>query len=177
MRQILVDGYNVIRADPTMQRAERASLENARRLLLTTLDTSPRLRRDSIVVVFDGIREGRANQNSFRQGRVLVVFSARGQSADDVIKARVHATTDPEQVVVVTNDVDIRLYCERHGCAVSGSENLLNQLPGPRRLMRLPSQPRDEDEPDNTPHTLTTVKKGNPRRAPRHSRRPRDYRF
>ena len=181
-RHIIVDGYNVIRADPTLQRAERVSLEEARRVLLSTLNSSPRLRNDEVTVVFDGTFEGRPYANSQRFGRVTALYSARGQTADDVIKARVGvlsgSSARPADIVVVTNDGEIRRHCLALGCQVSGSENLLNQLPGPRhaqlRRQALQRQERDDEvygPPPGGP------KKGNPRRKPKRERRPQDYRF
>jgi predicted RNA-binding protein with PIN domain len=180
MRQIIIDGYNVIRADPLLQRLEHVSLEDARCVLIRTLNASPRLRNDAITVVFDGVRDGRSYINSHRQGHVTVVFSARGQSADEVIKARVRTATHPSDVVVVTNDLDIRRYCQALGCRVSGSENLLAQLAGPqqrRRTMGASSDTIAPEDEDWRPPQLSTVKRGNPRRRARRDRRPHEYRF
>src|SRR5947199_19155 len=51
MRHIIVDGYNVIRADSRLQSLERVSLEHAREVLVRTLASSPRLANDDLQVV------------------------------------------------------------------------------------------------------------------------------
>lgn len=171
MRQIIVDGYNVIRCDPRLQSLERVSLEHARDVLVRTLASSPRLANDRILVIFDGANGVRSHIHSHRVGRVDTVFSAREQSADDVIVKQAQALVNSSQVVVVTNDVEVRENCRACGCDVTGSENLLQQLPGAMRAKRA-----EIDERDVSP-TLSTVKRGNPRRTSRKSRRQRDITF
>ena len=142
MREIVIDGYNVIRSDPAFARLEQQSLEDARRALLNLVNSSPRLRADNVTVVFDGAGN-RSFANAYRFGRVKAVFSPAGKSADDVIKEQARSSRDPNALVVVTNDNDIRTYCEGLGCSVSRSENMLGQLPGPKRSR--PQRPRGDD--------------------------------
>jgi predicted RNA-binding protein with PIN domain len=171
VRHIIVDGYNVIRVDPRLAELERSSLEKAREVLVRTLASSPRLIDDRIVVVFDGRQGTRSHVHTQRMGRVLVMYSARGQIADDVIIEEARRLSVQGAVIVVTNDVHVRESCRAEGCQVSGSENLLQQMPGHVRPV-----PRTNEEEDYDP-SLSTVKRGNPRRAPRGSRRSRDVRF
>ncbi|GAC1445248.1 MAG: hypothetical protein NVSMB52_05830 [Chloroflexota bacterium] len=171
MRYIIVDGYNVIRADPRLQSLESVSLEHARDVLVRTLASSPRLANDAITVVFDGTNGVRGHVHTQRLGRVDMVYSARGQSADDVIVARAQELSSHGQVVVVSNDVEVRENCRAEGCDVSGSENLLTQIPGRAR----PPQRAMDGEADSS--TRSTVKRGNPRRSSRKDRRQRDIRF
>lgn len=170
MRHIVVDGYNVIRADPRLQSIERESLEQARQVLAQMLASSPRLANDTIVIVFDGARGTRSHVHSHRLGRVVLMYSARGQTADDLIVSQAGSLTRAGSVVVISNDAEVRERCRAEGCAVSGSENLLRQLPG--RLSQ--SSPWDEV---SSSATLSTVKRGNPRRSSRRERRQREIRF
>lgn len=81
MRQIIIDGYNVIRADPRLQSLEQVSLQTARDVLVRTLASSPRLSNDRILVVFDGRGGTRGHIHSHRVGRIDTMYSARGQTA------------------------------------------------------------------------------------------------
>ncbi|HLJ66128.1 MAG TPA: NYN domain-containing protein [Chloroflexota bacterium] len=171
MRHIILDGYNVIRADPRLQSLERVSLEHARQVLVQTLASSPRLAGDQVTVVFDGAGGSRTHVHSHRLGRIDTVYSARGQSADDLIVSRAEALSRESAVVVVSNDVAVRERCRAAGCEVSGSENLLSQIPGRARLSHAGAQ-----EGDDRP-TLSTVKRGNPQRPSKRERRRREYRF
>jgi predicted RNA-binding protein with PIN domain len=171
VRYIIVDGYNVIRADSRLQSLERVSLEHAREVLVQTLASSPRLANDHITVVFDGTRGTRRHVHSHRRGRVDTVYSARGQSADDVIVSQARDTVRRGRVVVVSNDAEVRENCRAEGCEVSTSENLLGQMPG--RYGN--GSGRQEDDYDG--RTISTAKRGNPRRSSRRARRQREVRF
>ena len=170
MRQIIVDGYNVIRADPRLLSFERVSLEHARETLVRTLAGSPRLVNDQIVVVFDGGLGTRSHVHMQRMGRIQLMYSARGQTADEVIVQHVRTLSGRGPVIVVTNDVEVREHCRAEGCEVSSSENLLGQVAG-RPLPR-----RAQDEDDREP-SLSTEKRGNPRRSSKKSRQQREVRF
>lgn len=170
MRHIIVDGYNVIRADTRLQALEQGSLEHAREALVRTLASAPRLANDRILVVFDGTRGSRNHAHAQRAGRIEVVYSARGQTADDVMIREARGLGRGARVVVVSNDAEVQSLCRSCGCEVSGSENLLRQLPG-----QAPSSQEWDEEDDDAP-TLSTVKRGNPRRASR-KRRKREVRF
>ena len=170
MRHIIVDGYNVIRADPRLQTHERDSLQRARTVLAQMLAGAPRLANDQVTLVFDGWNGVRGHVHRGRLGRITLLYSARGQRADDVIVDQAAALAARGRVIVVTNDRDVQERCRALGCEVSGAENLLRQVPGrPRHASSL-----DGDEPATR---LSTVKRGNPRRSPRRARRQREVRF
>ena len=170
MRQIIIDGYNVIRADPRLQSLERVSLQTARDVLVRTLASSPRLANDRILVVFDGRGGTRVHVHSHRVGRIDTLYSARGQTADEVIVQQATALARTSTVVVVSNDVEVRERCRAEGAEVSASGNLLDQIPG--RMRNAP----DRDD-SGTAATLSTVKRGNPRRSSKRDRGKRDIRF
>lgn len=170
MRQIIIDGYNVIRADTRLQALERVSLQTARDVLVRTLASSPRLANDRVLVVFDGRGGTRHHVHSLRVGRIDTMYSAQGQSADEVIVQQAGVLARAGRVVVVSNDVEVRERCRAEGCEISASENLLDQIPG-RSLTHRPQ----EDDPGSP--TLSTVKRGNPRRSSKRDRGNRDVRF
>jgi predicted RNA-binding protein with PIN domain len=172
VRHIIVDGYNVIRADARLQSFERVSLEHARDVLVRTLSSSPRLANDDVLVVFDGRFGTRTHVHGQTRGRIRLLYSARGQTADDVIVQEARNLARSASVVVVTNDVEVREHCRAEGCEVSGSENLLTQLPGARNPARVS---REEDV--DYPSSVSTEKRGNPRRSSRRERKRRDFRF
>lgn len=171
-RQVLVDGYNVIRADPNLSALEHQSLEAARDALIKNLASSPRFLGDMVTVVFDGAARSFAGNR--RYGGVTATYSAAGSSADEVIKARATAASDKASTVIVTDDLDIRTFCAGIGCIVTSSQNLLRQMATPRKLE--PPRPRPV-EYDDERSPSTTEKKGNPRRRPKRLRKERDYRF
>lgn len=170
VRQIIIDGYNVIRPEPRLQALEQVSLQTARDVLVRTLASSPCLSNDRILVVFDGRGGTRPHIHSHRVGRIDTMYSAQGQTADDVIVQQACALVRSNRVVVVSNDVEVRERCREEGCEVSASGNLLDQIPGRSRK-------EAPDAGELGPATLSTVKRGNPRRSARRDRANRDIRF
>lgn len=171
-RHVLIDGYNVIRADAVLSGLEQRSLEEAREALQRSVASWPRFASDRVTIVFDGIG-ARSFASSIRHGHVTVVFPPPGASADDYIKMAAQQTRNPNSVVVVTNDSDIKTFCAGLGCSVTGSENLLGQLRSPHKVQRA----THDDDNVYVGQVNGTSKKGNPRRLPKRLRGKHDIRF
>lgn len=75
-RMVFVDGYNLIRNDPTLSSIEARSLEAGRRALISRLLTSYDQRANQITVVFDGANAPAMAPAGERHGHVRVVFFA-----------------------------------------------------------------------------------------------------
>jgi predicted RNA-binding protein with PIN domain len=110
---IIIDGYNLIRQSDVLRRYERTSLEAGRMALVHRIAAYQKLRPHRLTVVFDG-REGDSptEQRDLMEG-VLVVYSRRGERADDVIKRM--AEKSGEEIVVVTSDHGIADFVARRG--------------------------------------------------------------
>lgn len=180
MRQVIVNGYNVINCDEYLRRLKHQSLDAARRGLIMRLAQASRLRDDDVIVVFDGWQTGAGYQSGARMLGLRVVYSALDERADDLIKRLVKAAPNPAAVVVVSNDRELRGQCGMDGAHGSGSENLMRQA-APARRPRPPLravEAKDDDE-DNDRHPVNPSKKGPAHRLPRKRRpgTPRDYRF
>jgi len=158
-RLTIVDGYNVIRRDPALAQLERRSMELARRALVNRLNADPALRHDDVTVVFDGAIAGQPYEHAERQGRVRIVFSRRGESADEVIKRLVTAASG--EVRVISNDRELREHASLHG----GTP--VRVAPRPQRPPRAQA---DEDEEAPRPN-----KKGPARRPKKRDRRSEPY--
>jgi predicted RNA-binding protein with PIN domain len=169
-RTVLVDGYNVIRRDPTLARLEGVSLERARDTLLSCINSSPQFRHDEVTVVFDGTNSreaGVTGSRAFRRGRVRVLFSPPGETADTVI-ARL-ATQAAAGALVVTDDREIRAAVDRRG--VTTTNLTPRATPRPHAAPRPRATGEWVKEDDLRPERAAP-KKGNGRRAPRKRNRP-----
>ncbi|MHB1005661.1 MAG: NYN domain-containing protein [Chloroflexota bacterium] len=133
---VFVDGYNVIRQNSTLSQYERQSLELARGALVTRLNNDPKLARAEITVVFDGTKGGLTREHVERKGRVRVIYSRLGETADEVIKRLVSACTG--EVQVISNDRELRDHATAHGGIAI-------------RVARpvIPRRPTPDDEDDN----------------------------
>jgi len=149
-RLVLVDGYNVIKNDPVLHALERHSLAVARDGLLTRLMTRFDHETNDITVVFDGPAEDLPVPRSQRRGGVTIIFS-QGEPADRVIDRLASQASPRRQVVVISDDREVRRSVEQRGGIAVGSVD-----------RRAPSgNPSRHDDDEGSPHRK---KKGNPHR-------------
>lgn len=119
---LIVDGYNLIRQSPDLLAQESQDLRWGREALLEKLAAYRRLKKYAITVVFDGWEasegEGLGNRDHF-QG-MLIIYSRRGEKADEVIKRM--AARERERSLIISSDREISHYAERAGAAVMSAE-------------------------------------------------------
>jgi predicted RNA-binding protein with PIN domain len=110
---IIIDGYNLIRQSDALRQAERTSLEEGRKALIRRLASYRRSRGHRISVVFDGWQNGPYSEERDREQGVDILYSCRGERADELIKRMISATG--EEIVVITSDRGIADFAERRG--------------------------------------------------------------
>ncbi len=113
----LVDGYNLI----LTTRFKEMEMERAREYLVSFCKV---FAPDEVIVVFDG-REGMSHHLS---GAVFT----KGESADEYIKRWLRKCPKPQDVVVVTEDREIRGAASQLGARVMSAREFVK---GPRRLL------------------------------------------
>lgn len=114
--RVIIDGYNLIRQSPSLSQLDRYDLEAGRQRLIEVLAEYQRIKGHQITVVFDGWEGSGLAQGQDRVKGITVIFSRKGEKADDVIKRM--AT---HGAVVVTSDRDVREFAERAGAATIGA--------------------------------------------------------
>lgn len=108
MVTVLVDGYNVIHAIPSLARHLDRSLDAARTALVM-LCRGYRARRgdvDQLYVVFDGKDADTGWGRQDQQG-VTVLFTRRPEEADDRILSLIRTEGGRNRFVVVSNDTTV----------------------------------------------------------------------
>ncbi|PYM16726.1 MAG: hypothetical protein DMD81_11720 [Candidatus Rokuibacteriota bacterium] len=160
--QWLLDGYNVLRADPESRRAEtlagrrgagRGPLEAGRAALVRRVAEAQRRSGDSFTIVFDGVR---GRDVVAPGGPIDIVFSRPPAIADDVL---IHlAGRYREGGIVVTSDRTIQTAARRAGAVVVTSEQFVAALD------EAGVDDADEDVDDGAAH------RGSPRRVSRDER-------
>jgi len=113
---LVIDGYNLMRQSPELRRFDKGELEQGRGILLKYLLAYQRTKKHAITVVFDGWIEGHFSESRARAGGITVIFSRRGETADEVIKRL--AGQERERALVVTSDSDLAYSCSKAGCTV-----------------------------------------------------------
>ena len=108
MRALIVDGYNIVHAWPSLNLTMRTrGLEDARRQLITALAEYAAQTGVAVTVVFDGqARPGGLPTNEHQDG-VTVLFGTKRASADHVIERAAYQAAqrgEGADVVVATDD-------------------------------------------------------------------------
>jgi uncharacterized protein len=118
---IIIDGYNLIRQSDTLRRYERFSLEDGRKALIRSISLYKKQKGHKVTVVFDGWQGGPAEEEKDKLSGIDVIYSRKGEKADEVIKRMVQERA--EEIVVVTSDRDIADFVSRRGgTAISSQE-------------------------------------------------------
>ncbi len=121
---ILVDGYSVIYAWPELRARRRRRLASAREELIGILGRFADESGAGVAVVFDGRKSPPPEPIPPTARGLEVIFSKRGQTADEIIERCVAAAREPARLCVVTEDGAERRLCEGFGARVVGAEEL-----------------------------------------------------
>lgn len=99
---LLIDGHNLIGRLPGLKLSD----PDDEAKLVSLLKRYRARHKRPIVVVFDGAPVGGRSRDLTGAG-VEVVFARVGRTADGVIKERIRASRNPQQLTVVTSDADV----------------------------------------------------------------------
>ena len=135
-RDILVDGYNVIKRDTSFQSVRQKSFEAARHALITQLINSYRHTPHRVTVVFDG---NAPQEQTTHQQRIRIIFSRAGESADSVIaRLAAQARTEGRDVEMFSDDMEVQHAIKKVGGTAQSTGHLTSQLNAPpKHLKRL----------------------------------------
>ena len=118
---LIVDGYNV-----TKRGFAEMSLEQQRKRLVTGLGGIAAQTGDEVTVVFDGAERVHGLPPAPRGVRVL--FSHKGDTADELIRQLVRAEPAGRPLVVISSDREVADGVRRHGAYPMGADSLLRRL-------------------------------------------------
>lgn len=163
---LIVDGYNVLAGAGSLSE----HLESARDTLVQDLAAYRYRKNHLITVVFDGWQQGRPSEQREHRAGVQIIYSKRGERADQVIQrlARKYGSA----CAVVSSDHEIVNAARAHGAFIMGAREFAGKL-------RLSSGSagtipyKELDSVDDTRPRRGPEKKGNPRKLPK-ARRQRD---
>jgi len=123
---LIIDGYNLIRQSPELLAQEAQDLRWGREALLEKLAAYRRLKKHAITVVFDGWETGECLGDRDRFKGMLIIYSRRGEKADEVIK-RI-ADRERERCLIISSDRQIMDHVERVGASAMSAEEFINRL-------------------------------------------------
>ena len=120
----LIDGYNLLHVGRSPKTL--ADLEREREHLVNLLSSYRRRRPCEVTAVFDGWQGGWVTEQRERNKGIDLIFSRRGEKADEVIKRMVAGKGSG--VVVVTSDREVSRFAERMAVPVIPSEQFLARI-------------------------------------------------
>lgn len=160
---LIIDGYNLLGAMWGL--SDR--LESAREDLLGSLAAYRYRRQYAMTVVFDGWRHNRSVEQHERYGGIEIIYSKRGERADQVIQRL--ARHYGRDCAVVTSDREIIQVARSHGAFVLEAREFAAKLHGLPANDMIPHKELDSGE--NGRRSRGPEKKGNPRKLPKAERR------
>ena len=168
MVHLIIDGYNLLGARGQIGRAAGRAAESGRERLLLELAAYRQRKMHPITVVFDGWQEGLGAEHREHRSGIEVVYSRRGERADQVIQRL--AAEFGRDCAVVSSDREVADFAKAQGAFVIGAMEFEARLraapPAAPRPGLKPADQADSELPRGP-----REKKGNPRKLPKAVRR------
>jgi len=161
---LIIDGYNLL---PWVGSGGERLSEMARESLLRDLAAYRHRKGHAITVVFDGWQQGQPIEGREHRSGVQVIYSKRGEKADQVVQrlAREYGS----DCAVVSSDHDIVNVARSHGALVIGARDFAGRLTAFSASKGfVPHKELDTD--DDLRQRRGPDKKGNPRKSPKSQR-------
>lgn len=166
---ILIDGYNVLGACGKRRPERTIEGGEAREALIARLSLYSQRKGHRVTVVFDAWREPTGFEHHEHRSGVQVVFTKRGERADQVIQRL--AREYGRACAVVSSDLEIIQTAKSYGAFVMKSQEFqvklesLGDAKSHAGEIVSPVQPWAKPEEEIPPARLD--KKGNPRKLPK----------
>ncbi|MBM4139184.1 MAG: NYN domain-containing protein [Nitrospira sp.] len=161
---LIIDGYNVLGL--TGKFSNR--LESAREEFLRALGSYRHRTGHSVTVVFDGWQQGQPLEQHEHRAGVEVIYSKRGEKADQVIQRLVREYGS--DCAVVSSDHEIVNVARSHQAFVMRAQEFAGKLSRPTRSAGAVPY-KELDMGDDVRLDRGAEKKGNPRKLPKSQRR------
>jgi predicted RNA-binding protein with PIN domain len=156
---LIIDGYNLLGRTGHLS----GDIEAARESLITALAAYRQRKHHAVTVVFDGWQQGQATEGREHRTGVQVIYSKRGERADQVIQRL--AREFGVDSAVVSSDQEVARSARLSGAFVLGAQEFAMKLwashgEGPGSVHK--ELDLTEEAPLRDPK-----KKGNPKKLPK----------
>lgn len=118
---LLVDGYNVIHANPDLETLLENNLEASRNVLMDVLSNYQGFRQCEVILVFDAYKVKGNPGEVVRYHNISVVYTKEAETADRYIERTAHEIGHRYQVTVVTSDGMEQVIIRGAGCHLMSS--------------------------------------------------------
>ncbi len=128
-REILVDGYNVIKRNTSFRALEAKDRASAREALIRQLAQRYRHTPHHVTVVFDGASSA---EQTMHEQRIRLIYSRAGEKADEVIaRLAAQARMDGREVEMYSDDLEVQAAVLKEGGSAHSTSRLTEQLNAP----------------------------------------------
>ena len=127
--KLLIDGYNFLWESSVYPNQALYQMEKGRQAVINWLVSKPILKNFEIYLVFDAHRTDHYSPSTNTERGIKVVFSARGQTADELIRNMADDYT--VGAIVVSSDLEVFRHAEKKGCGVLGSREFERLVENP----------------------------------------------
>ena len=156
---LIIDGYNLLGRTGNL----RGDIELVRESLIRALAAYRQRKHHSLTVVFDGWQQGQPTERREHRTGVQVIYSKRGERADQVIQRLAHEYG--ADCAVVSSDQEVARSARVSGAFVLGAQEFAMKLWALQgedaglvhKELDLPQQARQRDP----------KRKGNPKKLPK----------
>lgn len=121
MLKYIIDGYNMLHKISSLKGSVSPQAGLINYIKQNGLTGS---RNNKVTVVFDG-----HGGNDFLQEKEFTVFYSGDKTADDVIKGKVAASRNKQQIIVVSDDREIRDYVKSEGARILRISDFVSKKP------------------------------------------------
>ena len=112
---LVLDGYNVIFAMPSLRRLAEADIGDARDALIRTVCNLAAMKKCRALIVFDAYRRKEGQGSEEQIGPVTVVYTKEKQTADSYIEKTTYHMAEQFRVRVVSSDKEEQFVILGHG--------------------------------------------------------------
>lgn len=162
---LIIDGYNLLAVMGGRDRDKDAQPAAGRDSLVRDLSAYRHRKGHAVTVVFDGWQSGQPFEGREHRLGIQVVYSKRGERADQVIQRL--AQEFGSDCAVVSSDREVIDYARVHGAFVMGAPEFAEKLSSvPATEIAHKELDMGDEYPKRGPE-----KRGNPRKLPKSARR------
>lgn len=141
MRNVFIDGYNVINSWPELKKAKNCSFDSARQALIESLQNYAAFKGYKVVIVFDAhLKPGSIEKKERISENVMVVFTKEGETADSFIEKAVNNIGRKIEVCVVTSDSLEQQLAFQRGAIRMSSLEFLHEVKDAEQRIRMNTQ-------------------------------------
>lgn len=125
MKTYLIDGNNVLRADKNWNKLFFEDPERAKDLLIQKVVDFLRDRNNRAIIFFDGFNFVHSHTKISKN---VEIKHAKNKTADETILITIEKQTNKKNLIIVSNDLELRSKVKLYQCQIKSSEDFIKEL-------------------------------------------------